>query len=356
MVVDKLQRLKSQLYISDNSDLEEIIDDSITNAPTRQRHTRKRERIDYNENKRIPLYTTVTPNNIQRQSVSKSQLPEKSTASNIITTKPQGVPQISTASNYVPILSDFKETNLIDNNFLKRIVEFDLNKKLSVLGDSDLQSINTQTDHIDDYDESFYNLEESTDSSSPPPLPILSIDDFTDEINNEIKIKYELFSNSIIYEKQRKIESTISTIDSELHTVSLKYHNFKNHILHSRKSKKFNHLSPFNHKPTLYPNIFKPQFKKTDDLVNIENKKLNYQLNLNHSSSENNKKIIMNRHIHSFIENRESMKRYLLWKIAELDKELQVRMGDKNLSEISAILDWNETNKLVKKAEEKLNQ
>lgn len=165
----RLKRLKSQLYISDNSDIEEIIDTEAYASPEldqgqRQRHalthtthtTRRRERIDYNENKRVPLYHVVPATQTPPQSQSKSQpqsqpqtqshsqlqktlrIPSSSSASTPAfasaslsrTATPTATPTPTPEGDEIPTLS----TNFVDFAYMKRVVQLDLGKKLSVLG------------------------------------------------------------------------------------------------------------------------------------------------------------------------------------------------------------------------------
>ncbi|KAG0681607.1 hypothetical protein C6P42_003971 [Pichia californica] len=476
----KLQRLKSQLYISDNSDIENIIDDpnlnnssNITNTNNTNdpnlipltlpngnndnilssslpsRHTRKRERIDYNENKRIPLYitTTASPSSIRNHSSSSSKNKRKrkkpidsnsisenkyksnnlnydiTESNDSINTTSIGTinntelnndfkidQKIDTQSILSDIISDINpkfekiDSDIIDISFLKRIVETDLNKKLSVLSDSDiLVSTNPiselnrkgnihQKRRINELNDIEYNLndysqdndhdnsvilEDETqnhrDSTFPSQININSnsnnnnhnyIEEFTDKINDEIKNKYEMLSSSIINDKQRQINSTINSIDKEINLLKSKYSNYKHHIENLEKKNGLTRnlssvIKPINFKPTFYPQIFEKQFEETQNKIQIESNLLTYSLIKNNFNKDINTETIIRRHISSFNENRESMKHFLRNKIKELDDSVQNKVGGTELvalANASTMMDWQQTNKLVEEAQLKLLQ
>jgi hypothetical protein len=174
----RLKRLKSQLYISDNSDIEEIIDTEAYASPElnqgqRQRHalthtthaTRRRERVDYNENKRVPLYHVVPATQTPPQSQSKSQpqsqpqtqshsqlqktlripsssasTPAFASASLSRTATPSATPTATATATATPTPTPEGDeiptlsTDFVDFAYMKRVVQLDLGKKLSVLG------------------------------------------------------------------------------------------------------------------------------------------------------------------------------------------------------------------------------
>ena len=469
----KLQRLKNQLYISDNSDIENIIDeeenqyhpssalspyhsqtlhDDNPHYPSSSppllhpksslpsRHTRKRNRIDYNENKRVPLYVTTpttpgtaTTGRRKRQSkkneptashdlavpyeqngIGTSNLTPDSKSNNEHAAGTKNGYHYPTASekdaaandksfdnNSVKAgnnISDKREDSVeqidsdtIDISFLRRIVETDLNKKLSVLGDSEIvvttHSIPLKTtirkDTIEPFNESYMDetfnedqdhetfsgsVEDESQShtdSTPPPQS----EEFTDTINEEVKSKYEKLSRSIINDKQRQINSTITSIDKEINSLKLKYSHFKHNIHNlgaktrlqagSRQRAKTigTTVRPISFKPSFYPELFLKQFQETGKKIHVESDLMSYLLAKSQTDKKINTEIITGRHISSFNENRESMKYFLRDKIWRLDDELQRRVGGTEivaLANVAAMMDWSETNKLVNDAEKKL--
>ena len=282
------------------------------------------------------------------------------------------------------------DSDIIDISFLRRIVEADLNKKLSVLGDSEIV-VTTQPIPLkatitkeavepfnDSYiDETFNEQDHETFSgsvedesqsftdSTPPP----QTDEFTDKINEEVKSKYEKLSRWITDDKQRQIKTTINSIDKEINLLKLKYSHFKRNIQNLEKKTRLHASSrqriktigtavrSLNFKPSFYPELFAKKFKETEKKLQAESSLMSHLLAKDQTDKKINTEIITGRHISSFNENRESMKYFLREKIWRLDNELQRRVGGTEivaLANVAAMMDWSETNKLVSDAEKKL--
>lgn len=393
----KLQRLKSQLYISDNSDNDEFHLDVMDHEPAR--HTRNLERIDYNENKRVPLYVT-TPSASRAAAAAAAAAASTQErghpASSIVSNGPADHTFNRPEHNHTPLpesdstdsysLTDL-DSNLIDINYLKHVVQYDLNKKLSVLGTSGLRSNDPLPTVTMNYDDSYIEEDETTDTATttPPPLPpapplpfakssipeppsssqqaIQPHSKFTDETNSEIKAKYHSISMAIVRNKQRKINSTIASIDKELQLVKSKYSTFKHHISTLRKratqpkyrSKTIGStVRNLTHRPEIYPEVFSPQFKETEHQIKIQASKMAYLLDSNSIAKATNDRIIRDRHVHSFNENRESFKSFLRNKIKSLDDAIQSNSPN-TISDLASQIDWFETKKLVDNAQLKLN-
>lgn len=338
--MSKLQRLRSQLYISDNEDNEDLILD-LENLDTAKRHTRKRDRIDYNENKRYNYSNgkKVSTPSLQLQQQGEPREPRE-TGESAESTEPTEPAKPTEPTPSSPPIIVTTTSNHIDTDYLKQIVDFDLNKKLIVLGDSsqfnyDYNNSNDTSDMI------------NTSSTSPPPF------DFTDEIDKEIKLKYEILSNAVISEKQQDIKSTINEIDKEISLLSNRYNTFKSNINMLRKGGKYTHPKPFNFKPSFYTSLFLNEFNTTQSKINKESRKLDYILKLNTETKKINSRVIKKRYVQSFVENRTSMINYLKNQINKLDNQLQQRLGNKSPSDIINMIDYIDTMEIIN---EELNE
>lgn len=288
----KLQRLKSQLYISDNSDLEDL----ETLEVDQGRHIRKRERIDYNENKRVRREERKSPSHHEDQFREKVRSGREKDRERTRETD-GGIKG-----------EDFKEPVIegnIDIGFVKRIVDYDLNKKMSVLGDEREHS-------IQQHSEGSGHTEKNTEA-----------------INDEIKKVYFELAQDVVDKKERDISRTVNRIDREVAKVKDAYEKGESVV------------------PTLYPAVFNRSFKEMESEIQNEEMKRNYRLRMLEEQHQARKDIIKRRYENSVTENRSSIVRYLRHRIEELDDEIERKTTGMDLETFLSLVEYGETKRRV---------